>query len=441
LSNDTSLLFGLAGVRVERVLLLPDGTREVHVVTAVEAASACPSCGVLSSSVKGNVTTAPRDIPYGAGRIAVVWRKRRWRCRERLCRRGSFTETIPQVPAGARTTRRLREAIAAAVGDANRAVSEVAAAFGVAWPTAHAAFVEVADAVLAAPAPTRILGIDEIRRGKPRWEQHPVTARWVLTDRWHSGFVDLDGAQGLLGQVLGRAAADVTGWLDAQGEEFCAGVEFVAIDPCPAYRRAVTDRLPHAQIVVDHFHLVRLANAAVTAVRQRVTWRNRNRRGRKIDGEWTNRRRLLTGRERLTHKRFTTMWNACIDADASGEILTAWIAKEELRALLATARTGGHRHDISRRLYRFYSWCATADIPEITRLAHTIEDWWPETEAFCRTRITNAKTEGTNRLIKDVGRRACGFRNPDNQRRRVRYFCTRQSRRSTASHEGLPGQS
>jgi transposase len=80
-----------------------------------------------------------------------------------------------------------------------------------------------------------------------------------------------------------------------------------------------------------------------------------------------------------------------------------------------------------------------ADIPEITRLAQTVEDWWPEIEAFCRTGITNAKTEGTNRLIKDVGRRACGFRNPDNQRRRVRYFCTRQLRRSTASHEVMPG--
>lgn len=439
MSNSTTLLFGLAGVRVERVVLLPDGAGEVHVQTACGAAAGCPSCGVISSSVKGYVTTTPRDIPYGTRRIAVVWHKRRWRCGEVLCPRGSFTETIPELPAGARTTRRLREAIAAAVGDANRAVSEVAASFGVTWPTAHAAFVEVADRDLDPPAPTRILGIDETRRGKPRWEQDLDTGKWVLVDRWHSGFVDLDGSQGLLGQVLGRASADVTGWLQAQGGTFCEGVEFVAIDPCAAYRRAVTEALPQAQVVVDHFHLVRLANAAVTAVRQRVTWDNRNRRGRKVDGEWVNRRRLLTGRERLTHKRFATMWNSCIDADPSGQILTAWIAKEELRTLLATARRGGHRHDISRPLYRFYTWCANANIPELTRLAQTIDDWWPEIEAFCRTRITNAKTEGTNRLIKDVGRRACGFRNPDNQRRRVRYFCTRQSRRRTASHEALPG--
>jgi hypothetical protein len=71
----------------------------------------------------------------------VVWHKRRWRCREALCARQSFTESIPELPSGERTARRLQEAIAAAVGDANRAVSEVVEAFGVPWPTAHTAFV------------------------------------------------------------------------------------------------------------------------------------------------------------------------------------------------------------------------------------------------------------------------------------------------------------
>ena len=85
MSNDTTLLFGLAGVRVERVVLLPGGVREVHVQTAAEGASGCPSCDVLSSSMRGNVATAPRDIPYGTGPLAVVWHKRRWRCRETLC--------------------------------------------------------------------------------------------------------------------------------------------------------------------------------------------------------------------------------------------------------------------------------------------------------------------------------------------------------------------
>jgi transposase len=53
----------------------------------------------------------------------------------------------------------------------------------------------------------------------------------------------------------------------------------VAIDPCAVYRSAITGALPDAVIVVDHFHLVRLANQAVTKVRQRVTREHLGRRG------------------------------------------------------------------------------------------------------------------------------------------------------------------
>lgn len=40
--------------------------------------------------------------------------------------------------------------------------------------------------------------------------------------------------------------------------------------------------------------------------------------------------------------------------------------------------------------------------PEAHRLAATVETWWPALEAFLETGISNAKTEGTNRLAKEV---------------------------------------
>jgi transposase len=45
----------------------------------------------------------------------------------------------------------------------------------------------------------------------------------------------------------------------------------VVIDPHAGYAAAVRAVLPEARIAVDHFHLIMLANKAVTAVRQRVT--------------------------------------------------------------------------------------------------------------------------------------------------------------------------
>ena len=388
MEHSTTLLFGLPGMRVARVERAGDGGRVVHTVTDEAAAAACPSCGVFSTSVKEYPTTTPKDLPYGEASLRVVWRKVRWRCREPRCSRGSFTEAIGEVPPGRRTTGRLRRSIATAVGDAARSVSESATAHGVSWPTAHAAFVEAAELALGEPEPTRVLGIDETRRGKPRWIREPAsqpgsepgTGRWVRLDPWDTGFVDLAGGQGLLGQVEGRTSATVVDWLTQRGPAFREAVRFVAIDPAAGYANAIRTPglLPNATVVVDHFHIVKLANDAVTKVRRRVIWEAEGRRGRKVDPAWANRRRLLTGRERLRPKAFAAMWNGLIDSEPSGQVLTAWIAKEELRALLALARTHPDREQIARRLYSFYDWCARADLDELHTLATTVETWWPE---------------------------------------------------------------
>jgi transposase len=443
LSNGTSILFGLSGVNVQRVERAADGSRTVHVMTANSSAAGCPSCGVVSTSVKEHVTTSSKDLPYGESEISIRWHKTRWRCREVACVRGTFTEQIGEVPAGRRSTGRLRRAIAAAIGDAARSVAEVADAFGVAWPTAHAAFVEHADAQLGEPVPTPVLGIDETRRGKPRWVRDGLTGGWMRVDPYHTGFVDLAGAQSLLGQIEGRTSGCVIDWLEQRSREFREAVRFVAIDPAAVYAKAIRTPglLPNAMIVVDHFHIVKLANDTLTKVRRRVSWDANGRRGRKIDPAWANRRRLLKARERLSEKGFAAMWNALVDSDPSNQILAAWIAKEELRALLALARTGATRADIDRRLFNLYDWCASTDIDELHTLAATVETWWPAILAFLHTGITNARTEGINRLVKQVKRSACGFRTITNQHRRVRFHCTRPHRATTAASPQLPAQS
>ena len=434
-------MLGLEGVAVERVVRAGSGVKIVQLVTDDPDAARCPVCGVRSTSGKGWVLTRPRDLPCGGEFAQVWWRKRRWRCRTADCPRGSFTEQVGQVPAGMRTTTRLRAALAVAVED-GRDQSEVAASHGVSWPTVQRAVVARGAVELVEPEPTTVLGMDETRFGRPRWlpdgEHDDGRVRWRRTDPWETGFVDITGEQSLLGQVDGRTSAAVQAWLAARTEEFRAGVEVVVIDPHAGYAAAVRAALPDALIAVDHFHLIMLGNKAVTAVRQRVTRDLLGRRGRTIDPAWANRRLLLRGRERLSERALARMWNGCVDHDPSGAILSAWIAKEELRALCATAARGGHPGEIRDRLYAFYRWCADAQIPELTTLAETIETWWPAIEVFLSTGLTNARTEGTNRLIKQVKRAACGFRNRENYRRRVRLHCTRHTRRLSARKPTVP---
>ena len=155
------------------------GGRVVHVVTADLGASACPSCGQFSTSSKGRVTTRPRDIPYGPHLVRLVWHKRRWRCVDRRCARGSFTEQVSAAPARSRLTVRLRAELADAVAAGHRCVAEAAAHYGVGWATVHDAFIARVATTLAAPLPpVTVLGIDETRRGKPVWTRDADTGRW-----------------------------------------------------------------------------------------------------------------------------------------------------------------------------------------------------------------------------------------------------------------------
>jgi transposase len=440
-SDDASCLLGLEGLAVERVVLIAVGVKIVQLVTDDPEAARCPVCGSLSTSGKDWVLTRPRDLPCGGEFALVQWRKRRWRCRTEGCARQSFTEQVGQVPAGMRTTTRLRTALAVAVEN-GRDQAEVAAAHGVSWPTVQRAVVVHGAVELVEPAPVTVLGMDETRFGRPRWlpdgEHDDGRMRWRRTDPWETGFVDITGDQTLLGQVDGRTSAAVQTWLAARTPEFRAGVQVVVIDPHAGYAAAVRAALPDAAIAVDHFHLIMLANKAVTAVRQRVTRDLFDRRGRKTDPTWANRRLLLRAREHLSARALARMWNGCIDHDPTGQILSAWIAKEELRELCATAARGGHPGEIRDQLHVFYLWCADAQIPELTTLAETIETWWPAIEVFLTTGLTNARTEGTNRLIKQVKRAACGFRNRENYRRRVRLHCTRRTRRLSARNSTVP---
>ncbi len=139
--GDASVLLGLEGLAVRDVVPDGFGVRWVHLVTDTDAAAACPMCGVISTSVKGSATTHPRDLGYGPGPIRLVWHKRRWRCRQALCARATFTECLPAVPAKARLTTRLRAECGA--GDRRRVLVRVrggAGHYGIDWRTAHAPF-------------------------------------------------------------------------------------------------------------------------------------------------------------------------------------------------------------------------------------------------------------------------------------------------------------
>ncbi len=139
------------------------------------------------------------------------------------------------------------------------------------------------------------------------------------------------------------------------------------------------------------FHLVKKANDIIDAVRRRVTWAQRGRRGRKADVEWVSRRRPLRAAERLTAAQRDTLFAKLLTADPGEDIAAAWIAKELLRELLSCAERGGLRYEIAAALDRFYRFCAACKVPEVIKFARTIETWQAPIIAALQTGLTNVR--------------------------------------------------
>ena len=105
------------------------------------------------------------------------------------------------MPPRCRLTGRLRELAAAEIAERGITPAEAARGNSMSWPVAHDAFAAAADPLLEQPpALVAHLGIDEHRRGRPRWRIDADTGEYILlADRWHTCFFDLSGEPGAAG--------------------------------------------------------------------------------------------------------------------------------------------------------------------------------------------------------------------------------------------------
>ncbi len=233
-----------------------------------------------------------------------------------------------------------------------------------------------------------------------------------------TGFVDLDRAR-LVDVVPGHSGSAVVEWLEAKPGPWRAGIALAALDPFRGYATGIRTGLPQARQVVDHFHVIRLANAALDDVRRRVQQDTLGHRGRKGDPLYRIRRLLLVAHERLGDRGWDRIEQGLRLGDPDGEVGAAYLAKELLREVYATRSPKVAR----RRLRRFYRHCHSAEVPELARLTKTIRSWEAEVLAYHDTGLTNAATEGENLLIKKIKRVGHGFRNFENYRLRLLLHC------------------
>ena len=106
--------------------------------------------------------------------------------------------------------------------------------------------------------------------------------------------------------------------------------------------------------------------------------------------------------------------------DVDAQVQRAWIAAQELRLLYREP----DRVHAERRLLRWLTDIADHEIPELLRLARTLDAWREELLAYFDTGgVSNGPTEAVNGLIKKIKRIGHGYRNFTNYRLRLLLHC------------------
>jgi transposase len=407
---------------------IDDQQRLVLTIESGRLEAACPICGVLAVG-HGHRARMLHDAPC-FGRVTLLrWLVRIWRCRERVCPAGTFSEAHAVAPPRMRlTTRAVAWAVDALSYD-DTTVSALARHLGVDWHTAWDAIEVEAKARTSDPARlkgVKTLGVDE----------HIWRPSRIGVDRAVTIMVDLSRDQAgclharLLDAVVGRSGGVYKRWLREQPDGFVDGVETAALDPFRGYANAIHDGLPDAVAVLDTFHVVRLGTQVVDEVRRRVQQDTLGRRGHKDDPLYKIRGLLRHGAEHLTEKQQAKIRH-CLDAgDLTDEVNVTWQCYQQLRSIYHAVPAKG-REIATKVLDSFH----TCPIPEVARLGRTLRAWRAQVLAYFDTSgVSNGGTEAINLIIEKVRRLAHGFKDFDHYRLRImlaadgrRTYRTRQN--------------
>jgi transposase len=347
----------------------------------------CPRCRRVTTKVHDTRARVKADQPLGDQSVSLVVLRRRFACSH--CP-GTFTEDDSTCGRRRRLTHRLRTRLGEE--SVHQTVQQVARSYGVSPATVRWAQAEYAEQqTQTAPAPVTQLGIDEhsVRKGR----------------RYATGLHDLTRHR-LLDVVEGRTSAVVQTALEKLPTP--ETIQVVSMDMSGPFRAAVQAVLPDAAIVADKYHVVARITQAVHDV-----WRRLLRGKGRADPLRHTGRGVLRGREHLTPEEEATLR---VVLRPYPTLRRAWLLKEDFRRWYRAASAASARLELGawRRMIADLS-----DLPEIRALAGMLKLWQEEILNYFTYRVTQGPVEGQNNRAKVIQRRAYGYRNFTNYRRRL----------------------
>lgn len=349
---------------------------ELHVEYTIDP-DFCLKCGVVGNLYKhGTTNTTYLDCPMWGRPARLLAKVRRYKCRD--CG-GTFLQPLGGIDAARRMTLRALAYIQQqSLRDTFQRVSEHLGCDEKTVRNVANEFIEVKDDSYKPYLPEWI-GLDETHLNK--------VMRAIITDV---------GARRPVDMLADREKPTLRRWF-GQFRDRCH-VKGLAIDMWAPYRDVAGELFPNLPVVIDKFHVVKMANASVERARIRLGKAY----GPKVNLAWKRSKALIRMRYRdLTVKqRFNLdMW-----LDNEPEMAQAYRLKERLFDIYdkpkdeAIADYDSYASDVPSSL--------KADFHELTR---AMKNWRKEILNYFDYPITNAYTEGLNGVAKVMSRMGRGY--------------------------------
>jgi transposase len=197
--------------------------------------------------------------------------------------------------------------------------------------------------------------------------------------------------------------------------EQIASIEAIAMDMSPAYVKAAKQTLPLAEqkIVHDRFHVMQLVTKAVDQIR-----RAEHRKLLLEDNPCLAKTKYLwlTNQENLSENQQVAMDRVFSLRLETGR---AWGYKELLRDLWDHDDAGAatdYFKDWYRRVIH-------TKLTPLKKVARTIRERLDNVVSYCTHGVTNGVAEGLNSKIMSIKRRVGGFRNRENFKTAIKFYC------------------
>jgi len=310
------------------------------------------------------------------------------------------TVKVPWAEKGSRFTL-LFEAWAIALLEASRSVSQAGELLDLGWEAVHRIMKRAVDRGLERrdlEGELPYLGLDE--------------KSFLRGQSYVSVMTDLEGGR-VLDVTEGRDQIAAQCLLASLSDEQREGVQAVAMDMAASFQAAVEAELPEAEIVHDKFHISQALNEAVDQVR-----RSENKVLEEEGDETLKKSRQLWLLDEAKHSEE----QAALFAVLKGmelKVARAWAMKEMFRRFWEYRSEGWAR----RFFANWCDWVMKSGLTPMKKVAKMLEKRFENIISYLRHAITNAVTEGLNSKIQNLKGNARGFRNFDNYRIRILFFC------------------